>query len=63
MREPRNEREYSIRVDPRDSKLASDFAELQGQKTRRIDRKVDRFFLTVCVGIIGYAVGLALGYW
>ena len=28
-------------VDPQDSKLASDFAELQGEETRRTDRLVN----------------------
>jgi hypothetical protein len=63
MREPHNEREAFTAVDPRDSKLASDFAELQGEENRRIDRKVNGFFLGFCAALIGYAVGLALGYW
>jgi hypothetical protein len=45
------------------SRIASDFAELQGEESRKVDSKVNRFFLALCAGIIGYAVGAALGYW
>ena len=45
------------------SRLSSDFAELQGEQSDKIDRTVNRWFIVFCAGIIGYVVGVSLGYW
>ena len=43
-------------VDPRDSQLASDFAELQGEQIRRTDRLVNWLAVSLALAVAAWAV-------